>query len=64
MQPDHGSMGYYRLTLLPIDKPNTRDQEALGHLPGASLHHRGGVILTDKLLPRNGCRNTQETIVL
>jgi hypothetical protein len=23
-----------------------------------------GVNMTDKLLPRNGCRNTQETIVL
>src|SRR5829696_9138742 len=29
-----------RLSLLPIDKPKTRNEEALGDLPGASLHHR------------------------
>jgi len=49
---------------LPIDKPNTRNVEALGDLPWASLHHRGGVKLTHKLLPRNGCRNARETVVL
>jgi hypothetical protein len=50
-----------RLSLLPIDKANTRNEEALGDLPWASLHHRyiteAGVELTHKLLPRNGCRN-------
>jgi hypothetical protein len=42
---------------LPIDKPNTQNEEALGDLPGASLHHlyitEVEGILTHKLLPRN-----------
>src|SRR5918994_5270756 len=51
-----------RLSLLPIDKTNTRNAEVLGDLPGASLHHRGGVRLAHKLLPRNGSRNAWETL--
>ena len=55
-----------RLSLLPIDKPNTRNQEVLGYLPEASLHHRYitevGVRLAHKLLPRNVNRNAWETL--
>jgi hypothetical protein len=29
-----------RLSLLSIDKPNMRNEEAVGDLPWASLHHR------------------------
>ena len=57
-----------RLSFLSIDKRYTRNEEALGDLPGASLHHRyiteAGVKLIYKLLPRNGCRNVWETVVL
>ena len=57
-----------RLTFLPIDKPNTRNEEAFGDLPGASLHHRyiteAGVKLIHKLLFRNALRNVWETVVL
>jgi hypothetical protein len=28
------------LSRISVDKPNTRNEEALGDLPGASLHHR------------------------
>ena len=53
---------------LPIDKPNTREEETLGDLPGASLHHpyitEAGVKLTHKLLPRNAFDNASETVVL
>jgi hypothetical protein len=55
-----------RLSLLPIDKPNTRNAEVLGDLPGASLHHRYitevRVRLAHKLLPRNVSRNAWETL--
>jgi hypothetical protein len=51
---------------LPIDKPNTRNTEALGDLPGASLHYRYSsevwVRLAHKLLPRNVSRNAWETL--
>jgi hypothetical protein len=53
-----------RLSLLPIDKPNTRNEEAPGRSPGVSLHHRyiseAGEKLTYKLLSRNAW----ETVVL
>jgi hypothetical protein len=49
------------LSLLPINKRNTRNEVTPGDLPGASLHHRyiteAWVNLTHKLLPRNGRRN-------
>src|SRR5215204_196343 len=55
-----------RLSLLPIDKPNTRNAEVLGDLPGASLHHRYitevWVRLAHKLMPRNVSRNAWETL--
>jgi hypothetical protein len=57
-----------RLSLLPIDRPNTRNEETLGNLPRTSLHHRyiteAGTTLTHKMLPRIGCRNALETVVL
>ena len=50
-----------RLSPIGVDKLNTRNDEALGDLPGASLHHRYitevGVKLTHKLLSRNVCPN-------
>jgi hypothetical protein len=57
-----------RLSLSGLDKRNMRNEEALGDLPGASLHHRyiteAGVKLSHKLLARNGCRNALEAEVL
>jgi hypothetical protein len=57
-----------RLSLLPIDKRNTRNEEALGDLPEASLHHRyiteAWLKLTHKVLSRNALRNAWETVVL
>ena len=57
-----------RLSLLPIDKPNTRNTEVLGDLPGASLHHRYitevrvRVRLAHTLMHRNVSRNAWETL--
>jgi hypothetical protein len=56
-----------RLSPFGVGKPITRNKEALGDLPGASLHHRyitKVVRLAHKLLPRNAFRNALETVVL
>ena len=50
-----------RLSIFPLDKPNTRDKSIAGRRDGASLHHpyitEAGVKMIHNLLARNVCRN-------
>jgi hypothetical protein len=57
-----------RLSFFPLDKPNSREGEALGEEPRASLHHpyitEAWTKSVQKFMARNVSRNVREKVVL